>query len=88
MGFIGVRFEVEMRGGEGGGWFEVKSPSVYNSLELCYKFEIWYVSAHTYVLLKNIHFGTKARLILLMSAFSPKIKFLLAKIVPLLKAIV
>ena len=40
-----------------------------DSLELCSKLQIWYVSTHTYVVLENIPFSTKTTLILLMSAF-------------------
>ena len=40
-----------------------------DSLELCSKLQIWYVSTHRYVVLENIPFSTKTTLILLMSAF-------------------
>ena len=50
---------------------------------------MWHVSTHTYVVLENIAFSTKALLILLMSAFFlQKNQRFLARIVPLLKAIV
>ena len=62
--------------------------SKITSLELCYKLDIWYVSTHRYVVSENIPFSTKALLILLMPAFLVKNQHILAKIVPLLKAVV
>ena len=44
--FLRVRFAIE--GGE-----------VKNLLELCYKFEIWCVSTHTYVVSENMLFSNK-----------------------------
>ena len=38
------------------------------SLDLCKKLQIWHISTHTYVVLENIRFSTKA----LLSVFSPK----------------
>ena len=43
-----------------------------NSLELCQKLEIWYVSTQACVVVENIPFSTKDCLILLMSAFFAK----------------
>ena len=57
-----------VEGGGGGGGKSTPSP-VKNLLELCYKFQIWYVSTHTYVVSVNISFSAKALIILLMSAF-------------------
>ena len=47
-----------------------------------------FLGTHAYVLSGNIPFSTKPLLILLMSAFFAKNQRFLAKIVPLLKAIV
>ena len=54
------------------------------------RFEVggWHVSTQAYIVSGNILFSTKALLILLISAFFPKKSAFLAKIVPLLKAIV
>ena len=50
LGFSWVHFVMVGRG--------VKLPPVKNFLELCYEFEIWYVSIHTYVVSENIPFST------------------------------
>ena len=57
--------------GEGRG-FQLRRPPhtpVYNSLELCLKFQILHLSSYTYVVSEHLSFSTKTLLILLMSAF-------------------
>ena len=53
--FLGVRFAVE-GGGRGVG---ARITPVKNLLELCYKFEIWCISTHTYVVSENMPFSNK-----------------------------
>ena len=57
-------------------------------LEDAYQNYNHFVPTHTYSVSENIRFSTKAFLILLMSAFFTKNQRFLAKIIPLLKAIV
>ena len=86
--FLGVLFKV---GREGGVKITPSPQHVQNSLELCSKLEIWYVSRHTYAVSENIPFSTKTFLILQMSSFFfffAKNQRFLANIVSLLKAIV
>ena len=66
------------------------SPSlVYNSLELCQKLKIWYLSICTYLVSKNILYRARIPLILLKSTFfSSKCQYFLAKFVLLPKAII
>ena len=56
--------------------------------ELWDKLEFWYASTHIYVVSENIPFSTKALLIFLISISFFKKQHFLAKIKPLLKAIV
>ena len=52
--------------GDGGG---VKLPLVEDSLELCWKRDIWYINTHTHIVSENVHSSTKTPIILLISAF-------------------
>ena len=79
MGFLGVLFVV---GGTGLGE-KLPTPTVENTIMLKIS------NTLTYLVLQNLPFNTKNPLILLMSAyFLAKNQQFLAKIVPLLKAIV
>ena len=52
MGLLGVRLA-------GGGGGAAKLAPVKNSVELCWKLEIWYKRLHKYVVSENIRFDSK-----------------------------